>query len=142
MLIDTHAHLDRVRYWELIRRTHIALDAFPYNGAASTCEVLWMGVPMVTRVGRHGFSRSGASILGVLGLSDLIATSDAEFVEIAANLAADRRNLAALRSSLRNRMRDSPLLDSSGFMRDLERAYRDVWHEYCAGVEPVHCSAG
>lgn len=130
--IGTHARLAKGEYWELMRRTHIGLDAYPYNGGASTCEALWTGVPMVTRVGRHGFSRSGATILGNVGLSELVASTDAEFYDIAVRLAADRGRLEVLRSSLRDRMRASPLLDGPGFMRELEAAYRAVWTEYCA----------
>jgi len=130
--VTTHARLNRVDYWELMRRTHIALDAYPYNGGASTCEALWMGVPVVTRAGRHGFSRSGASILGAIGLTELVAESDAEYLEVALALATDRQRLGALRGELRDRLRESPLLDARGFMRDLEGAYREVWREYCA----------
>ncbi|MCC6608238.1 MAG: glycosyltransferase [Burkholderiales bacterium] len=130
--VGTHGRLERDRYWELMRRTDIALDAYPYNGGASTCEALWMGVPVVTRVGRHGFSRSGASILGVLGLEDLVASSDADYLEIAAALAADSPRRAALCATLRDRMRASPLLDVRGLARELEQAYRQAWREYCA----------
>jgi predicted O-linked N-acetylglucosamine transferase (SPINDLY family) len=132
--IVTHPRLDRIRYWELVRRIHIGVDAYPYNGGASTCEVLWMGVPVVTRAGRHGFSRSGASILNVIGLPELVAESDAEYLEIAASLACDRQRLDDLRGSLRARMRSSPLLDAQGFMRDLEGAYRYAWRQYCANA--------
>jgi protein O-GlcNAc transferase len=129
--IRTHSRLAKGEYWELMRRTHIALDAYPYNGGASTCEALWVGVPVVSRAGRHGFSRSGASILRNVGLPELIANSDEEFIGIAAGLAADRGGLEALRSSLRDRVRASPLLDGPGFMRELEGAYRRVWTQYC-----------
>jgi protein O-GlcNAc transferase len=130
--IRTHSRLKKGEYWDLMCRTHIALDAYPYNGGASTCEALWVGVPVISRVGRHGFSRSGASILCNAGLSELVAYSDDEFIDIAARLAADRDRLAALRASLRDRLRASPLLDGPGFMCDLESAYRAIWAEYCA----------
>lgn len=132
--IGTHARLERDRYWELMQRTHIALDAFPYNGGASTCEALWMGVPVVSRVGRHGFSRSAASILGVLDLPELMADTDSAYLETAIALAGDRERLAALRGGLRDRMQASPLLDTRGFMRDLEQAYRGAWERYCAAA--------
>jgi predicted O-linked N-acetylglucosamine transferase (SPINDLY family) len=133
--VGTHARLERARYWELMRRTHIALDAYPYNGGASTCEALWMGVPVVSRAGRHGFSRSGASILNAVGLPELVVASDADYLQVAAALAADRGRLGALRRGLRERMRASPLLDARGFMRDLEGAYRQAWRVHCAGGE-------
>jgi protein O-GlcNAc transferase len=130
--IVTHARLDRGTYWELMRRTHIALDAYPYNGGATTCESLWMGVPVVSRAGRHGFSRTGASILNAIGLPELVVASDADYVQVATALAADRERLTALRREMRERMRASPLLDAPRFMRDLEAAYRQAWREYCA----------
>lgn len=133
--IGTHARLERRQYWELMRRTHLALDAYPYNGGATTCEALWMGVPVVSRAGRHGFSRSGASILNAIGLAELVAANDAEYLQTAAALAIDRERLGALRRGLRDRMLRSPLLDAAGFMRDLEDAYRQVWREYCSAAE-------
>jgi protein O-GlcNAc transferase len=87
---------------------------------------------VVSRAGRHGFSRSGASILNAVGLPELVAECDAGYTEIAAALATDRARLARLRGSLRDRMRVSPLLDAQGFMRDLEGAYRQAWRRYCA----------
>jgi predicted O-linked N-acetylglucosamine transferase (SPINDLY family) len=92
-----------------------------------------MGAPVVSRAGRHGFSRSGASILNAIGLPELVATSDADYLQVAVALATDRSRLGALRRGLRDRMRASPLLDARGFMRDLEGAYRQAWREHCAG---------
>jgi protein O-GlcNAc transferase len=132
--IGTYSRLDRAAYWERMRRTHIALDTFPYNGGATTCEALWMGVPVVSRAGRHGFSRSGASILNAIGLPELVCSSDAEYLQVATALAADRGRLVELRRGLRDRMRASPLLDAPGFMRDLESAYRQAWREYCTAA--------
>jgi protein O-GlcNAc transferase len=134
--IGMHARLERHQYWELMRRTHLALDAYPYNGGATTCEALWMGVPVVSRAGRHGFSRSGASILNAIGLSELVTASDADYLQTATALATDRARLGALRRGLRDRMRASPLLDAQAFMRDLEDAYRQVWREHCASSFP------
>jgi protein O-GlcNAc transferase len=130
--VGTHARLERAQYWELIRRTHIALDAYPYNGGATTCEALWLGVPVVSRAGRHGFSRSGASVLNVIGLPELVAENDDDYLHVATALALDPVRLGALRRGLRERMRASPLCDGPGFVRDLERAYRQVWREHCA----------
>jgi predicted O-linked N-acetylglucosamine transferase (SPINDLY family) len=94
-----------------------------------------MGVPVVSRAGRHGFSRSGASILNAIGLSELVAASDAEYLQTATALATDRERLGALRRGLRDRMLRSALLDAAGFMRELEDAYRQVWREYCFADE-------
>ena len=130
--IKTWTRLPADPYWNRIRRADIALDTFPYNGGATTCECLWLGVPVVTKSGAMGFARSATSILGNVGLSELVADSEDRYVEIAARLASDRPRLRALQRGLRDRMRASPLLDAPGFMRDLEQAYREVWRRACA----------
>jgi predicted O-linked N-acetylglucosamine transferase (SPINDLY family) len=124
----------REEYWQTIRRADIALDPFPYNGGATTCECLWLGVPVVTKAGAMGFSRSGVSILSNAGLRELVAGSDEEYVDIAAALATDRPRLRALQNGLRDRMSAAPLMDAAGFMRDLERAYRAAWRRACAAA--------
>ncbi len=129
--IKTWGRLPPEPYWDLIRRADIALDTFPYNGGATTCECLWMGVPVVTRAGAMGFARSGASILGNVGLPELVAESDEQYVEVAVGLALDRSRLRGLQRGMRERLRASPLLDAAGFMRDLEAAYRSVWRDAC-----------
>jgi predicted O-linked N-acetylglucosamine transferase (SPINDLY family) len=130
--IKTWTRLPADPYWDRIRRADIALDTFPYNGGATTCECLWLGVPVVTKAGAMGFTRSATSILGNVGLAELVAESEDHYVEIAARLACDRQRLRALQRGLRERMRASALLDAHGFMRDLEHAYRDVWRRACA----------
>jgi predicted O-linked N-acetylglucosamine transferase (SPINDLY family) len=130
--IRTFARQLRDEYWQTIRRADIALDPFPYNGGATTCECLWLGVPVVTKAGALGFARSGASILENAHLPELVAGSDEQYVDIAARLAADRPRLRALQRGLRERLRASPLLDAPGFMRELEVAYRDIWRRACA----------
>lgn len=130
--IKTWGRLASRPYWDLVRRADIALDTFPYTGGATTCECLWLGVPVVSRAGAMGFARSGASILGAVGLEELVAESDDQYLAVAAGLARDRARLRALQSGLRGRMRGSPLLDAPRFMRNLERAYRDLWRRACA----------
>jgi predicted O-linked N-acetylglucosamine transferase (SPINDLY family) len=130
--IKTWPRLPAAPFWDRVRRADIALDTFPYNGGATTCECLWLGVPVVTKAGAMGFARSAASVLGNVGLSELVAASEEEYLEIAMALASDRPRLRALQWGLRDRMRASPLLDAPGFMRDLEHAYRDLWRRACA----------
>jgi predicted O-linked N-acetylglucosamine transferase (SPINDLY family) len=129
--IKTWGRLPPEPYWDLIRGADIALDTFPYNGGATTCECLWLGVPVVSRAGAMGFSRSGASILGAIGLPELVAESEDQYLDVAVGLAADRSRLWELRRGLRERMRNSSLMNAAAFLRDLEDAYRDVWRRAC-----------
>src|SRR5262249_9028955 len=92
----------------------------------------WMGVPVVTLRGERHAARVGASILTALGLENLIAQTQDEYVKTAVKLARDRAGLAALRAGLRERMRTSPLCDGAGFARAVEAAYRTVWRDWCA----------
>jgi protein O-GlcNAc transferase len=91
-----------------------------------------MGVPVVTRVGATAVGRGGLSQIVNLGLDELAAYSDEEFVRIAVELAADRTRLADLRKSLRPMMEQSPLMDGARFARNVEAAYRQMWQEWCA----------
>ncbi len=114
-------------------RIDIALDPLPYTGGTTTCEALWMGVPVVTLAGAHYYARMGVSLLNTVGLPELVATTPTAYVAIAAALAGDPERLAELRAGLRERMRRSPLCDAAGFTRDLEAAYRTLWQRYRAG---------
>jgi protein O-GlcNAc transferase len=110
----------------------IALDTFPYHGTTTTCEALWMGVPVISLVGQTHVSRVGVSLLSCVGLKELIAQSAEEYVSIAVGLAKDLPRLAELRRTLRSRMHASPLMDAPRFARDIETAYRQMWRNWCA----------
>jgi len=109
----------------------IALDPFPYNGTTTTCDALWMGVPVITLAGNTHSGRVGASILTQVGLTELIAYSTAQYVEIAVGLANDRENLIGLHAHLRERVARSPLMDASGLAHNIEGAYRAMWTAWC-----------
>jgi predicted O-linked N-acetylglucosamine transferase (SPINDLY family) len=94
---------------------------------------MWMGVPVVTLAGRTHVSRVGVSLLNSVGLPELVAQSGEEYISIAAELAKDLPRLAGLRETMRQRMRESPLMDASRFARDIEAAYRQIWRSWCAG---------
>ncbi|MBP7141098.1 MAG: tetratricopeptide repeat protein [Opitutaceae bacterium] len=95
----------------LYNRIDVALDTSPYNGTTTTCEALWMGRPVVTLAGNRHASRVSASLLSAVGHSEWIATSDEEYVRLAARLVQDRKNLAASTAELRTQLAASLLMD-------------------------------
>jgi predicted O-linked N-acetylglucosamine transferase (SPINDLY family) len=122
----------RDQYMDAYRQLDVILDTFPYNGHMTTCDALWMGVPVVTLAGEMPVSRGGLSLLSTVGLQELVAFSEDDFVRIAVELACDPPRLAALRAGLRARMLASPLMDAPRFARNVEAAYRSMWERWCA----------
>jgi len=116
----------------LYNRVDIALDPFPYHGTTTTCEALWMGVPVITLAGRTHVSRVGVSLLTNMGLAELIAESAEDYVRIAVDLAKDASRLRGLHTNLRQRLEQSPLMDAKTFARHIEAAYRQMWRKWCA----------
>lgn len=114
----------------------IALDTFPYNGTTTTCEALWMGVPVISLAGRVHAGRVGVTQLYNLGLQDLLAETTDDYVAIAIKLAEDLGLLSELRSNLRDLMRNSPLTDAKRFVADLQHLYREVWRTWCNSQAP------
>ena len=122
------------KYFAAYHQLDIALDSFPYAGGTTTCDALWMGVPVVTLAGQTGVARGGLSILSNIGLPDLIATTLDQYIQIATTLAADLPRLSALRTSLRPRIQASPLMNAPQFARDVESIYRQIWQTWCASA--------
>jgi predicted O-linked N-acetylglucosamine transferase (SPINDLY family) len=114
----------------------IALDSFPYHGTTTTCEAMWMGVPVVSRLGDVHASRVGLSLLSAVGLADLASESDDGFVAAAVALADNAERRSELRASLRERMRSSPLCDGEGFAQRFEAAIREQWRDWCERQSP------
>ena len=110
----------------------IGLDPFPYNGTTTTCEALWMGVPMIALCGDRHAARVGLGLLTSMGMPELAAETKEAYVKTAVDLAGDLDRLLALRRNLRTRMRNSPLCDAKAFTHDMEAAYRDMWRRWCA----------
>jgi predicted O-linked N-acetylglucosamine transferase (SPINDLY family) len=111
-------------YLEYYRRIDVILDTLPYNGNTTSMDALWMGVPVVTRIGNTVAGRAGWSLLSNLKLPELAARTDEEFTNIAIELAGDAGRLTELRLTLRRRMMESPLCDGPGFARNVEAAYQ------------------
>jgi predicted O-linked N-acetylglucosamine transferase (SPINDLY family) len=109
----------------------IGLDTFPYSGGLTTCEALWMGVPVVTWPGPRFESRHSFSHLSNAGLTETVARDLDDYVRIAAELASDLPRLAELRLGLRGRMAASPLCAPDQFVRDLEQGFRTMWRGWC-----------
>jgi predicted O-linked N-acetylglucosamine transferase (SPINDLY family) len=118
-------------YVSTYERIDIALDPYPYGGGITSCDALWMGAPVVSLRGRTSVGRGGCSILGNLGLKELVGATPEEYVQIAVELGKDLGRLQALRRGLRERMERSPLRDAKGLAHDLETAYRKIWRKWC-----------
>lgn len=119
------------QFLELSRRIDIILDTFPFNGHTTSYDMLWMGLPIVTLAGVTPASRVGLSLLNSLQLPELVAQSEEDYASIATQLASDVSKLTKLRNSLRQLMRDSALMDESGFVRSLEETILRLWREKC-----------
>jgi predicted O-linked N-acetylglucosamine transferase (SPINDLY family) len=136
--VEFSDRLSKSEFRALHQQVDIALDSYPCNGGATTCETLWQGVPVVSLAGEVFQSRAGLSLLSAVGLPQLVAGSPAEYLAIARDLARDPARLQRLRAGLRETMRGSPLCDAPAYTRALEDIYRGVWREWCVRgtVEP------
>jgi len=121
----------RVDHLSTYDEIDIALDTYPYNGTTTTCEALWMGVPVITLAGDVHMSRVGASLLSAAGLEDLVTSRAEDYVQTAAALARDSVRRHALRRTMRERLQASPLLDRARFVEGLEAGLRLAWRTWC-----------
>jgi len=120
----------RKEYLERFGNIDIALDTFPFNGITTSCDGLWMGVPLVSLAGQTSVSRAGRSILRGAGLDDLAADSTEDFVRAAVSLATNQSRLAKMRLTMRDRLLNSPLMNHKEFTRLLEMEYVRVWKKW------------
>jgi len=125
-----------LEHFSTYQQVDIALDTYPYNGATTTCEALWMGVPVVTLVGDKHISRMGLSILSAVGLPELITYTPQEYVKVCVNLANDIEYLKNSRALIRAKMQASPLMDAVSFTHQLETHYRKMWEQWCHQPPP------
>ena len=115
--------------WDLMRQIDIALDCFPHNSGTTLIEHLFMGNPFVTLSNRPGVGKIGSSILSAIGHSEWIATTEDEYVQKAVNLASDIEKLDTIRGSLRKEIEKSPIMNHRGFVKKLEKVYKQMWEE-------------
>ncbi len=130
------------KHLRMYNEVDLALDTFPYNGTTTTCEAMWMGVPVVTLAGRCHAGRVGASLLTRVGLEGWVASDRADYIEKAASWAGNPAGLAELRMGLRERLRASPLMDAKRVARRLEAVYREAWRTYCGKPQSGGIRAG
>ncbi|HMF19344.1 MAG TPA: tetratricopeptide repeat protein, partial [Gemmataceae bacterium] len=116
------------------------LDPLPYNGHTTSLDAFWMGVPVLTLLGKTVVGRAGWSQLCNLGLQELAAETPEQFVALAARVAADLPRLQELRATLRERMEQSPLMDGKRFARNVEQAFRQMWRRWCQQERPQEVS--
>jgi predicted O-linked N-acetylglucosamine transferase (SPINDLY family) len=121
---------EKINHLKIYDQVDLALDTFPYNGTTTTCEAMWMGVPVLTLEGSCHAGRVGTSLLSRVGLSDFVAKDGADYIEKAVAWAGRIGELAELRSGLRGRLMASPLMDAGRLARELEAAYRQAWQGY------------
>ncbi len=134
--VEFIGHHDHHDFQKVFHRIDLGLDVLPYNGHTTSLDSYWMGVPVVTLVGKTVVGRAGLSQLNNLGLTELVAFNEADFVRIAVGLANDLPRLSELRRTLRRRMQNSPLMDAPKFARDVENIYRQVWREWVRSHVP------
>jgi predicted O-linked N-acetylglucosamine transferase (SPINDLY family) len=127
---SVHDHLN------MYARADLGLDPFPYNGTTTTCEAMWMGVPVLTIHGDNHRGRVGYSLLHAVGLDrEFVAEDVDDYVARAIAFGRNPSRLAAIRNELRPRMAASPLRDEVRFTRNLEAVYRRLWTDWCRGPE-------
>lgn len=131
----------RQDYLRRFNDVDLCLDPFPFPGGTTTCDSLWMGVPVITLAGDRLISRQGLGILRMCGLEEFIAGNVDEYIELAVKSACDRKCLGQLRSGLRERALNSPLFDSDVFARHFQSTLREIWQDWCTKAESIDSQA-
>lgn len=126
-----HPTATKAEHFALYNRVDIGLDSTPYNGTTTTYEAIYMGIPVITLLGKAHLSRVGGGILTNLGLNELIANDENDYLNIATQLAKTPLSLTEYRTTLRNRLLTSPLTDQTSYTRKFEQLLQSAWHTYC-----------
>jgi predicted O-linked N-acetylglucosamine transferase (SPINDLY family) len=134
-VLPLEVHLARLACADLF------LDAWPCNAHTTAGEALWVGVPVITVQGRTFAQRVAASLLGTLGLDELVAGDVAAYSALVVALAGDAPRRATLRAELVARRTTMPLFDGAAFARDIESLYRRMWQRAVTGQAPAHLPA-
>ncbi|MBI5658775.1 MAG: tetratricopeptide repeat protein [Nitrosomonadales bacterium] len=129
--LELHGKFPSREFHQMFRRVDIALDPFPVTGGTTTCETLWMGVPVIVLVGQRYISRVGYSFLSAAGLRDFAAHTHEDYIKVATRMGGNIPLLAEIHDGLRARMAASPLCGEAAFTRNLENAYREMWAKWC-----------
>ena len=132
--LELHGKLPILEFRRKVLEVDLALDPVTVNGGTTTCESLWMGVPVMSLVGTRFPSRAGLSILSTAGLADFAAASREDYLHLARHLADNLPLLAEIRAGLRAHVAGSALIDEVGFTRNIETLYREVWGEWCGAA--------
>lgn len=128
LLRTVNSALDHLALYSQI---DIALDTFPYHGTTTTCEALWLGVPVITLAGSTHAARVGVSLLSAVGCPELVAKTAADYINIATTLAGDLGRLHYYRDNLRTMMATSALMDAAGLTKNLEKIFSDLLLSKC-----------
>ncbi len=129
--IERLPRMDKQTYFSAQGSIDIALDPFPYNGAITSCDALWMGTPVLALEGKSYVSRQGLAVLSPLGLDDWVAASEKEYLEKAVHFALNPGLLNQLRPHLRDSLARSAICDAAGYARSYENLIRTVWRNWC-----------
>jgi predicted O-linked N-acetylglucosamine transferase (SPINDLY family) len=125
--VDLLGRTSKEEHMAMYGKVDIALDTYPYHGTTTTCDSLWMGIPVITRAGTSHVSRVGVSLLTRIGLGRLVADDDQDYIDRAVRLASDLAYLNELRHGLRNMMNDSGLCDGAAFTHQIEKTFGQLW---------------
>ena len=129
--VNIHGRRKPAEHMAMYNEIDIALDSWPFNGCTTTCEALWMGVPVISMSGENFVSRAALTILNTLDMDFFVANCEKEYIAKAISLAENSESLRIIRNSMRARIASSGLCDASAFALKVEQAYREMWEKWC-----------